>query len=368
MTKITYSNNEDFDGYANDSYVYMNISDEQGKTYGKPLMVTEELNYNTATSAGREKHAMHYTYDEDTGFVLSKAWYKSNSEKCTERYTYNAENRISKIRLADGSETTYSYLKNNKGNVIKVTSTTQNDTGTTTIEELYTAATGYSLPTTVTKKVTENGNTSIQTTTYIYDMLLGVVKTATDDDGNTTYYEYDNLGRPTRIVYPRYTTYSSYGTPDIEILFVEEIDYSTVARDYDNISGNYKLTAQRNITTLTYYDVTDADVDDTTSAELENTPYTHYKAQMNYYLGTGEIIESNVLDKLASGQNEPYSMLTTKYYYNTYANTVTVVDPQGNQIVTQYDGLGREVKITDAFDNSQKFEYNISSDGVGFKA
>ena len=367
MTKITYSNNEDFEGYAYDSYVYMDIINEPGKTYGKPLMVTEELDYNTATSANRKKHAMNYTYDEDTGFVLTKEWYKSSYEKCTERYTYDSNNRISQIKLADGTVTSYSYVYTN-GHISKITETTENDTGTTIVEEHYTAATGYSLPTTVTKTVTENGNASTQTTTYTYDMLLGVVKTATDDDGNITYYEYDNLGRPTRIVYPRYTTYSSYGTPDTEILPVENIVYESVLRNYDNISGDNKLMSQRVSTTLKYYDVTDLDIAYPANTDLASIPYTYYGNQMNYYLGTGEIIESKVIDKLAAGENEPYSVVTTKYYYNTLANTVTVVDPQGNQTVTQYDGLGREVKITDEFDNLQKFEYNISSDGIGFKA
>jgi len=54
--------------------------------------------------------------------------------------------------------------------------------------------------------------------------------------------------------------------------------------------------------------------------------------------------------------------------YDTGWNTITVVDPKGDRTITQYDGLGREVKITDSFDNQHIIEYNISSDGVGFKA
>ncbi len=365
MTKITYSNNQNFNGYTYDSYVYTNIENEPGKTYGKPLMVTEELDHNTAIGSDRNKHAMHYTYDEDTGFLLSKEWYKSSSVKCTEEYTYDNNNRISQIKLADGTTTTYAYEYTN-GHVSKITSTTPNETGSTIVEERYTAATNYSLPSTVTKTVTENGNSSTQTTTYTYDMLLGVVKTETDDDGNITYYEYDDLGRPTRIVYPRYTTYSSYGTPDIEILPVENIVYESVLRDYDEISGDDKLMCQSVTTTVAYYDVTDLDIAYPTNADLENVSKTHYEAQTNYYLGTGEIIESNIVDKLEAGGSS--SILTTTYYYNATANTVTVVDPQGNETVTQYDGLGREVQITDAFDNNHIMEYNISSDGVGFKA
>ena len=242
--KITYSNNLNFEGYTYDSYVYREISTYNNKAFGKPLVVTEELDYDTSMSVNRKKHAMLYTYDSDTGFMLTKAWYKSEYEKCTETYTYDSNNRISQTRLADGTTTTYSY-EYTSGHVSKVIKTTENDTGTTVVEEIYTAATNYSLPTTVKKTVTENGNTIVQTTTYTYDMLLGVVKSSTDDDGNITYYEYDALGRPTRIVYPRYMTYSSYGAADIEILPVEDIVYETVSRDYDDISQNYKLCVRK---------------------------------------------------------------------------------------------------------------------------
>ena len=47
-----------------------------------------------------------------------------------------------KIQRADGMITTYSYEYTN-GNVSKVTQTTENDTGTTVMEEIYTSATNY---------------------------------------------------------------------------------------------------------------------------------------------------------------------------------------------------------------------------------
>ncbi len=368
MIKVTYSNNKDFEGYTYESYLYREISTYTDKNFGKPLIVTEELDYNTAISTDREKHAMLYTYDDNTGFMLSKAWYKSKYEKCTETYTYGSEHRISKIQHVDGTETLYSYQKDDSGNVTKITASTENDLGTTVVEEIYSADTGYSLPSVVTKTVTENENTSVQATTYTYDMLLGVVKTATDNDGNVTYYEYDKLGRPVRIVYPEYSVYSSYGVKSRRILPVEEIDYSTVARDYGDISGDYKLSVQEKSTTLIYYDVTGLTVDYPTSSELTDVPYTHYEAKIEYFLGTGEIIESNILDQLSSDSNAPDAVLTTTYYYDSYNNTVKVVDPQGNITIAQYDDLGRQVKVTDAFDNTYIMEYNISSDEIGFKS
>ena len=364
ITKITYDNGLN---YTYDSYVYSEISTDYDKSFGKPLTVTEELDYETVYHADRRKHAMLYTYDGDTGFVLTKAWYKSDSAKCTESYSYDANDRLASVRLADGTTTTYAYEYTN-GHVSKVTATTSNDTGTTVVEETYNSATAYSLPSSVTKTVTDGENTKSQTTTYTYDMLLGVVKTETDNDGNITYYEYDNLGRPTRIVYPEYSTYSAYETKDVSILPIKNITYGREWREYDDVSNGDKLGSQFIITTLNYYNVTDSTLTYPTDEDLADYSKMYYGAQVNYYLGTGELIESNIADKLAPGDDVPNTVLTTAYYYDTQANTITVVNPKGERTVTQYDGMGREVKVTDAFDNNRIVEYNISSDGVGFKA
>ncbi len=57
---------------------------------------------------------------------------------------------------------------------------------------------------------------------------------------------------------------------------------------------------------------------------------------------------------------------TVNYYYDSANNTVKEVDTKGNSTTVQYDGLGREVKTIDKFDNYHIMEYNISGIGVGF--
>lgn len=247
IIKSTYSNG---DGHTYDSYTYREISDIDDKTWGKPLLITEELDYETVLSSEREKHAVAYTYDSDTGFVLEKSWYQASDKKCIENYTYDGNDRLSKVRMADGSTVEYDY-EYSDGKVSKKTATTKNDTGTTVVEENYTSETAYAYPSMVVETVTENNNKTTQTTSYTYDMLLGIVETVTDNDGNTTYYEYDNIGRPTRIVYPKYSTYSEYGSKDIEILPVEDISYNTLSRDYENvILSDEKLVTQKILNTL----------------------------------------------------------------------------------------------------------------------
>ena len=65
---------------------------------------------------------------------------------------------------------------------------------------------------------------------------------------------------------------------------------------------------------------------------------------------------------------DEYALNTTKYYYDTFENTITEVDAKGNSTVTWYDGAGREVKTEDVFDNYHITQYNVSGDGVGFKS
>ncbi len=361
MTKLTYNNGN---GHTYDSYVYIENSGYQNRAFGKPLTVTEELDHDTVHHSNREKHAMLYTYDDDTGLMLTKSWYKSSGTKCTQAYTYNSKKRLSKVTLADNTETQYAYEYASNGKVSKVTETTSNGDETTVIEKTYTSATGYSLPSTVTKTVSNGDTTTTDIMTYTYNMLLGVVTSETDADGNVTRYEYDKLGRPIRIVYPKYSTYTAYGTKNAEILPVEDISYNRAFREYDTISGYESLASEQIVTTLSYYDVTDATVTYPTNEELSAYSRTYYGGQVNYYLGTGELIENNMLDTI----NGETDFATTTYYYDTDANTLRVVNPNGDTTTTQYDGMGRVVKIIDAFDNYHITEYNINSDEVGFKA
>lgn len=248
--------------------------------------------------------------------------------------------------------------------VIKKTTTSTNDSGTTVIEENYTAQTGYAFPSTVVKTVTTGETTSSQTTSYTYNMLLGVIESETDNAGNVTYYEYDKLGRPTKIIYPQYTTYTDYATKDILILPVEEISYGSYGMNYSRIASDEMLIAQGIVDTLSYYDVSDANFTNPVNLNLTEYSRTYYGAEINYYLGTGEIIEGNVLDTV----NGVPDLIETTYYYNTDSNILTVVDNAGNSIMTQYDGLGREAKITDMFGNQHITDYNKNGNGVGFNA
>lgn len=361
-TKIDYSNGS----YSYTSYVQTQFeSNTSSKAFGKPELITEEVDEETVEGANREKHAITYTYDSRTGAMLSKSWYRDYSTKCTEQYNYTADNRLSRVKKANGTITTYTYEKTSGGKVSKKTTTVTNGSESCVTEENYSSATGYTYPDSVVKKVTANGTQTSDTTTYTYNMLLGVVTSKTDSNG-TTYFEYDNLSRPTRIVYPKYAAYSDYNEKDIDILPVKNINYVTVSRnDYAGISdATEKLITQAVQTTTRYYNVSDITSDNPTDTELSNCGIYYVSDEVNYYMGTGELIESNVLDKV----NETNAYVKTIYIYNTVNNTITTIDNSGNTTIDYYDDLGREIKATDMFGNSHVTEYNRNSEDIGFKA
>lgn len=360
--ELLYSNGDE---YSYNSYMLNLFIASQNKSYGKPSLSTFEIDYDTSHSSNRDMYAYSYEYDDNTGFMLNKSWYQSANKKCTEYYTYNNQQRLSNVCLADGTSESYTYTYNSYGKVTKKTTTSSNDSGTTVIEENYTSQTGYAFPSTVVKTVTANDVTSTQTTAYTYNMLLGVVESETDNAGNVTYYEYDKLGRATKVIYPQYTTYTDYNTKGLCILPVEEITYETYSMNYDEVIVSDEVLIVQGITNqLGYYDVTNTNVTNPTNINLSNLNTTYLGAEINYYLGTGEIIQSNVLDTV----NDSPDLIQTNYYYDTDSNTITVVDNAGNSTVTQYDGLGREAKITDMFGNQYITNYNLNGDGVGFKA
>ncbi|MBO5369074.1 MAG: RHS repeat protein, partial [Clostridia bacterium] len=358
ITLITYSNESE---YTYSSHKYANISSVHNKFFGKPWLVTDEMPVNSSEYI-KYKQGISYEYDNYTGYILSKSWYQSDNVQCTENYTYTSDGRPMSFTAADGTGVTYAY-EYTDGKVSKITETTLNDTGKTVIVKTYTAATNYAFPSIVQKSVTSNGSTSTETTSYTYDMLLGTVKTMTDNDGNTTFYEYDSVGRVTRIIYPVYFAYGSYSSKNTKILPIDVFTYANTVISHEMVNsadGELAVTLTEQITR--YYDVTETDVSYPPSVDTSALSTTFSDIKREYHIGTGELVKSEWLDVT----NNQYAINSNTYSFNTNTNTSTVTDSLGDTVTTYYDGMGREVKIKDKFDNFHITEYNRSGDGAGF--
>ena len=140
--------------------------------------------------------------------------------------------------------------------------------------------------------------------TTVFGYNAGVQRTSrTDPGGGVTHYEYDDLGRLTKIIEPDPDGAPELGDPAPEILMT-----------YDP-AGN---------------------VDSTTDELGQATTYT--------YDLRGRVL--TVTEPDPDGSGEPQLSPITQYVYNADGQIVRSIDPLGNATDTQYDSLGRLVKET----------------------
>ena len=155
-------------------------------------------------------------------------------------------------------------------------------------------------------EIVDNGGLDL-TTTYTYD-ADGNQASVTDPSESKTTYIHDGLDRLIETIDPllsggaQYTEFYYYDGDDNQIAYVDQrgIVYTT---SYDNLS---------------------------------------------------RVVAKNLRESISNGGQ----MLTlTAYAYNDPANTITVTDADGNQIVTQNDALGRPLVVTDPYGNTTLSTY-----------
>ncbi len=173
-----------YDAYGNITRKYF---------YGDMAVSGDEMDENTE-----------YTYDT-TNWILSLPTYTyvrdSNSvNQAKTWFTYDISGNLLTVKkwLQGGTNpiTTYTYYNN--GNLKSITDPMGNPPTTITYDSTKT----YPNQTT---------NPLGQITTTVYDQKFGKITSKTDVYGNTTTYEYDVFGRPSKVTNP-YDGSSSYGT------------------------------------------------------------------------------------------------------------------------------------------------------------
>lgn len=231
-----------------------------------------------------------------------------------------------------------------------------------------------------------DGRTSESKQAYTYNPD-GDIKTATDEAGKMTVYEYDALGRPIR------TTYSDQST--------ESVVYQDILGVVTNTSVDGVVTIRRAnpLGLLTEQSVDDAvikyrydqegNLQNSIDAEQNETEYSYdgfgLLTQTKYADGTIEQINYDMINRIKTyrdpsgvthqirfdelGRTVATEELKAGNYhtleqvtYDLEGNTLTVTDGNGNLTSYNYDALGRTTSVIDQEGKTTKYTYSLAGD------
>ncbi len=226
-----------------------------------------------------------------------------------------------------------------------------------TAYEYYTDDTDYAFPSEIREYYTNSeGQEQYHKTTYTYDMVLGKVKTVTDNNNKTTTYDYDNLGRKTLETYPAYEYYTSDSGAKENMYAKRIVNY------YDRISEEHTPKYEESIKLLgmgveeklIYYDLTDP----------ENPQDELVKHTIDFYDGFGNIFKKYTRDII----NWAYGFAVSKYFYNECSLLEKIIAPLDNITEYSYDNAGRLTETKDDLGNLYVTRFNLKQDAPGSKS
>ena len=219
----------------------------------------------------------------------------------------------------------------------------------------YSAGTQYSQPDSVTSGTSPNQ----LTTSFSYNLYLGLVTKSTDPNNLVTNYSYDFLRRPTQIsqVGGQTVTYT-YNDTTFVTTVTTTIDSSKSVKQVANVDGLGRVLVST--------------TQDGNSNVISNVSASYdllgraYKTS-NPYTGTASYFTTTAFDVLGrpvSVTLPDNSATTYSYAVQSGAVTATVTDPAGKKRKSQSDGAGRLVALTepDASNNlnvSTYYTYNV---------
>jgi RHS repeat-associated protein len=297
-------------------------------------------------------------YDYYNGKLSSTSWYKDTGYSSGYEYVnYNSYKRPS-VHSAKDAKTEYSYeyssgatATSNKVTKRIITSLdgTSHSVRDLKTEEYYTSATNYAYPSKIREYYTDgDGDEAWRDTDFTYDMLLGQVKTVTDENG-VTEYEYDLLGRVTKEISPVYEAYASVNSKSAYHFERETYYYSPMLTDY--AYGGYSNVYTRAAESILYrYDASG------NAAALSQS--------ISYYDGLGNLVRERALDNVDGGSMWIYN----NYYYNSSNLLIYTTDTYGNVTKTSYDSLNRPVSTVDFYGNSYITDYETAITATGTKS
>jgi len=215
----------------------------------------------------------------------------------------------------------------------------------------YSAATQYSQPDSVT-----SGTSPTLTTSYLYNLYLGLVTKATDPNNLVTNYSYDFLRRPTQISQVNGSTSGesiSYAYDDVHLTTATTtaIDSSKSVQQITGVDG----LGRPNLSTIE--DINNNVISNVNAKyDLAGGAYS----TSNPYTGSASYWTTTALDVLGRPSSVTLpDKSATSYAYST--NTVTATDPAGKQRESTFDAAGRLTVVTEPdVTNSNKLTLNTT--------
>jgi RHS repeat-associated protein len=302
-----------------------------------PLTISQ---YNDANV--KLKYTTTYSYENSAYpyFMTKKQSYQNDSKLLTENYSYDSSGRIASYSNAKGEITSNSYYTDSDNNWIEETTKNLEDGKIAKTTFVYGSETGYAYPKEVINYYTNEWGGYVETRTgKTYDMLLGLVRTETDDEYKTTSYTYDKLGRLTLKQLPDLS--NNYG------------EYYTVTEAYTYRNGyNLDYTEENGHlygTTVESY---------TCYADNNNN------GSPSYYNVANELYDAYGNLRNSFSFNDSRWVNTARYTYDNMLRVTSSTDAKGNKVTATYNAWGENNETTDAIGNLSVSNYDVKSNKV----
>ncbi len=310
----------------------------------------------------REGTETRYTYDKAGNLLSEKVYDEDENLLAEQSFTYSKDALL--LTAKDACENTVTYSYDKCGNVVLITYPEGNSDSFTYADGMLTQATKAGITTDYTYDALGrvlSESISDRVVTYTYDVAGNVVK-ATDAEGGTVQYVYDNAGRLVNEVISREDGQPDYGTYmyDANGRVIVEAYNTTPASStrytYDEM-GNVTEKSVNNVTTTYTYDKLGRVLTETTDGctaeysydDLGNM-YAVKDANGNYTLYTYDIM-GRVLTQADGISDENIATLSN---VEDYKNGNTFV----KAMAYEYDSLGNLTKETNALGNYNEYTYD----------